>query len=164
MIKKKAKSKTAAKTAPKKISKKKGSTIARRETNPTAVRKKVSRMVESKAVALAKAVIGKAEDAELAAVKYLFEVAAIYPPQADQDQATAEEDCLAKTLLHRLNIPDEPIARDEEDEPASVANPAKHTAAGDGEERLDAQHSGQESSDPEVEAASEEKHEVPSKG
>jgi len=43
-------------------------------------------------------------------------MAEIYPPQADQDVATADEDCLAKTLLNRLNIPDVPIRRDEEEE------------------------------------------------
>ena len=105
----------------KKSAKKKSSTKSTKETNPADVRQKVSTMVKSKAMAMAEAVIGENEKGEvpknllLATVKYLFEVA-IYPPQSDQDSATADEDCLAKTLLNRLNIPDEPIHRDEEEE------------------------------------------------
>lgn len=123
MIKKKAKSATAAK----KPAKAKSST-KRRDSNPADVRKKVSKMVKEKAVAMAEKVIGKTaegvpEDLQLATVKYLFEVASIYPPQADQDSATEEEDCLAKTLLRRLNIPEEPIRRDEDEEDEATAVP-----------------------------------------
>ena len=54
---------------------------------------------------------------QLAAVKYLFEVASIYPPSTDGSHATGDEGSLAKPLVQRLNIPDEPIRRDAEDEP-----------------------------------------------
>jgi len=124
MINKKAKSGAAAK----KSAAKKSATKSKKEMSPADVRKKVSKMVESKAVKMTKAVIGKGENAELAAVKYLFEVAAIYPPQTDHDSATAEEDCLAKTLLHRLNIPDEPIVHDEDDEAKAEIPSAKPAA------------------------------------
>jgi hypothetical protein len=92
------------KAAAKKSAKKKSAKRATKETNAADVRKKVSKMVKAKAVQLAEAVIGKTddevpEDLQLATVKYMFEVAEIYPPQADQDAATADEDCLAKTLL-----------------------------------------------------------------
>jgi hypothetical protein len=60
---------------------------------------------------------------QLATVKYLLEAASIYTPSTDGSHATADEGCLAKTVLQRLNIPDEPIRRDEEDEPESRARP-----------------------------------------
>jgi len=97
----------------------------KKETNSADVRKKVSTMVKSKAMAMTKSVIGQTQkgvtkDLQLATVKYLFEMAEIYPPQADQDAASADEDCLAKTLLNRLNIPDVPIRREENEVEVSV--------------------------------------------
>ena len=124
MSEKKKKSATEAnEAAPKKAkksAKKKSAKKSTKGTNPADVRQRVSTMVKSKAMAMTKSVIGETQtgvtkDLQLATVKYLFEVAAIYPPQADQDAATADEDCLAKTLLNRLNIPDEPIRREEEE-------------------------------------------------
>ncbi len=123
--KKKASEAEASKTAAKKSAKKKSAPRAKKETNAADVRKKVSTMVKAKAVNMAKAVIGETkkgvpQDLQLATVKYLFEVAEIYPPQSDQDAASADEDCLAKTLLNRLNIPDVPIRRDEDEEDVSA--------------------------------------------
>ncbi len=113
MIKKKAKSKTAAKTA----GKKKRSKKIKKELNPAEVRKDISQMVKSEAKEMAEAVIGEGKKGQLATVRYLFEMAKIFPEATDGSQASAEEDCLARTLLNRLDLPDEPIARDEEDEP-----------------------------------------------
>jgi hypothetical protein len=125
MIKKKTKSKATTK----KTENKRGSTRAKREMNAVEVRKKVARVVESKAVEMTKKVIGKLKDpVELATVKYLFEVADIYPPATDGSQSTSEEDSLAKTLLHRLHLPEEPIKHDDDDEPVTVIIPA-HSAA-----------------------------------
>ena len=45
----------------------------------------------------------------------------MYPAVTDGEQATEEEDCLAKTLLDRLNIPKKP-AQEEDDEPAATAD------------------------------------------
>ena len=61
---------------------------------------------------------------QLATVKYLFEVAEIYPASTDGSQATEDEDCLARTLLNRLDIPTEPVGRDDEDEPVKMAKTA----------------------------------------
>jgi hypothetical protein len=108
--------------ATKKSAKKKSSPRIKKETNPAQVRKDVSRMVESEAGKMAKAVIDEGKKGQLATVKYLFEMAAIYPAQADQASATADEDCFAKTLLHRLNIPDEPIRHEEDEEPKAAAS------------------------------------------
>jgi hypothetical protein len=137
------------KSAAKKSAKKKSATKAKRETNAADVRKKVSTMVKAKAVKLAEAVIGKTEDEvpedlQLATVKYMFEVAAIYPPQADQDAATADEDCLAKTLLNRLNIPDVPIRRDEDEVEVSE----EKAAAGESEGKDSVVKQNEESGEP----------------
>lgn len=139
MSEKKAASEAAeTKTTVKKKAKKKRAKKAKKETNSADVRKKVSKMVKSKAMAMTKSVIGEAQkgvtkDIQLATVKYLFEVAEIYPPQADQDAATADEDCLAKTLLNRLNIPDVPIRRDEDEDEVSVEKASAEVVAGESE-------------------------------
>ena len=69
---------------------------------------------------MTQAVIDEGKKGQLATVKYLLEMAAIYPASTDGSQASENEDCLARTLLNRLDLPDEPIARDEEDEPRVV--------------------------------------------
>ena len=121
MIKKKAKSKTAAKTAAKKKSSKK----IKKELNPAEVRKDISQMVKSEAKEMAEAVIGEGKKGQLATVRYLFEMANIFPEATDGSQASADEDCLARTLLNRLDLPEEPIGRDEEDEPRAPTSAAK---------------------------------------
>jgi len=70
---------------------------------------------------MADAVIGEGKKGQLATVRYLFEVAKIFPEATDGSQATAEEESLAKTLLRRLDLPDEPVVRDEEDPPKAVS-------------------------------------------
>src|SRR5258707_13257026 len=105
MIKKKAKSKTAAKTA----GKKKRSKKIKKQLNPAEVRKDISQMVKSEAKEMAEAVIGEGKKGQLAMVKYLFEVAEIFPEATDGSQASTEEDCLARTLLNRWDRPEEPI-------------------------------------------------------
>ena len=67
---------------------------------------------------MTEAVMEEAMKGLVAPTKFLFEVAGVFPPAANGEQATEEEDCLAKTLLARLNIPKKP-AQDEEDEPAA---------------------------------------------
>ena len=44
-------------------------------------------------------------------------MAEIYPAATDGSHATADEECLARTLLNRLDLPTEPLGREEEDEP-----------------------------------------------
>lgn len=127
MIKKKAKAKAATKKA---ATKKKGAPKSKKEINPAEVRKEIAEMVGSEATSMAQAVIGEGKKGQLATVKYLFEVAEIYPPSTDGNQATKDEECLAKTLLDRLNIPDKPIALDEEEEPMKRANPSSGTTTG----------------------------------
>ena len=118
MIKKKAKGKA---SATKGTKKKTRSKKAKTPANSAEVRKDIAKIVKSGAKRITKAVMEQAMTGQLAPAKFLFEVAAIYPASTDGSEATTDEDCLAKTLLNRLDIPDKPIGRDEEDEPASSA-------------------------------------------
>jgi len=119
MTKKKAKTRTSKTTKAKKSSGRRG----KKELNPAEVRKGISRMVESHANKMTKAVIDEGEKGQLATVKYLFEMAAIYPASTDGSHATEDEDCLARTLLNRLDLPTEPVGRDDEDEALKVSKP-----------------------------------------
>jgi len=110
MIRKKAKKKSAAKTAPKK------KTSPRKQMDPAQVREQISGMVKSGAKEITEAVMDQAMRGELAPAKYLFEVAKIYPAANDGEQATPEEDCLAKTLLARLDAAKKPAVQEEGDD------------------------------------------------
>jgi hypothetical protein len=130
MIKKKAK-KTAAKKPEKKKSKSK--TEKEQETHPAEVRKEVTQMVTEEAAEMAEAVIADAKKGQLASVKYLFEMTGVFPATSESKEGTPEEDSLAKTLLTRLNIPLEPVKREEDEEPLELGEPVK-TDEGDGDE------------------------------
>jgi hypothetical protein len=138
------KKKTKGKSAKTKKAKKSSGSKSKKELNPAEVRKEIAQMVDSEATEMAVAVIGEGKKGQLATVKYLFEMAGVYPPLTDGSQATTDEDCLAKTLLDRLNIPDKPVGRDEEDEPVSTPSPA---AGGKEETEADKLDSHQESSE-----------------
>ena len=122
------KTKAKSKTAVKKAAKKKRKVTSRKDLDPAEVRKGISTMVKSHAKTMTKAVIDLGEKGQLAPVRYLFEMAHIFPPLADGSQSSEDEDSLAKTLLNRLNIPDEPIVRDDEDELIRIAT-MKRSAA-----------------------------------
>lgn len=96
----------------------------KKELNPAEVRKEVSRLVEAHAGKLAQAVVGEGEKGQLGPVKFLFEMANIYPPAADGSQASAEEQCLAETLLDRLGLPKTPVVADELEREETVLIPA----------------------------------------
>jgi len=53
-------------------------------------------------------------------VKYLFEMAGLYPTP-DVNQAKPEEASLAKTLLHRLGMPENLVIRQEDEVPLKLA-------------------------------------------
>ena len=113
MIKKKSKKK---KTAGKKPAKRRSASKKANELHPEKVLKDISLMVEDQAASMAKAVIDVGKTGQLAPVKYLLELAKIFPQSTDGSQGTPEEDSLAKTLLDRLNIPSTPIQHDENGE------------------------------------------------
>ena len=130
MIKKKVQNKAKTKT-----NAKKKSTNSKTDLNPADVRKEIAQMVDSQATTMAQAVIDEGKKGQLATVRYLFEMAEIYPPATDGSHATTDEDSLARTLLNRMGLPEEPIARDEEEEPkaASGDKPAAKPGGMDGE-------------------------------
>lgn len=110
MIKKRAKGKKAAKrtTKRKRSTKKAGET----KLNPSEVRKDIAAMVEAEAGELAGAVIEEGKKGQLATVKYLFEMAHIYPEALLGEKGAEEEKSLAETLLESLGIPKEPVIHD----------------------------------------------------
>lgn len=117
MMRKKAKKK---KTAIKKTAaapKKKGTPRGKneQELNPAGVRKDISLMVEEEAALLARAVIDEGKKGQVGPVKFLFEMANIFPTTTDGSQTTTEEESMAQTLLRRLQIPLTPVAADEYD-------------------------------------------------
>jgi len=103
-------------TGKKSAKKRSGVRRKREELHAAEVRRDISKLVESHAEKMAQAVIGEGEKGQLAPVKYLFEMAGVYPPSADGSLPSTEEDCLAKTLLDRLNIPDKPVVADQVEE------------------------------------------------
>jgi hypothetical protein len=122
MIKKKAK-----KAAAKKAARTKSAPVKKvKKAEPSAedVRKKVTRLVKSQARKMAQAVIGRGMAGDVAPVKYLFEVSGVFPPLAQGTEGSPREDSLAETLLHRLNIPIEPVKTDDDDEPVILGAPA----------------------------------------
>jgi hypothetical protein len=118
------KKKATGKRAGENTGKEKNAKRGKKRLDPAEVRKDIAQMVDWEAAVMVQAVIDEGKKGQLATVKYLLEMAQIYPASTDGSQASAEEDSLAKTLLHRLNLPEEPIGRDEEDEPDSVEKPA----------------------------------------
>lgn len=138
-MKKKGKGKkTATKRAKKRAAKK-----SKKELNPAEVLKNISAMVEAEAEELAGAVIEEGKKGQLPTVRYLFEVAHIYPQPPEGTVSTAEEESFAKTLLDRLNIPESPVIHDlyENGEDVVViparAEEEKKTQASESEEEKD---------------------------
>lgn len=93
------------------------------------VRKDIANIVHHEAAELTHAVVEEGRKGQLAPVRYLFEMAGVYPaPEASR--ADPEEASLAKTLLHRLGVPDVPVVRDD-DGPQTPVNPAVLKPGGD---------------------------------
>ena len=134
MIKKKSKK---SKTVLKKVGKKRVTKGKKIERTAAEVRKDLAKLVKAHARKMTVAVIGQSETGQLAPVKYLLELAHVFPEVNDGSEATEHEDSLAQTLLRRLNIPTEPVVADQDEDvetiPAGVlegANEAKAQASG----------------------------------
>jgi hypothetical protein len=124
MIKKKAGRETAGNSvAKKRVSKAKGAAAAQ-------VYERIAAIVRAAATEIAQALIDRARNGDPAAAKYLFDLAAIFPSANDPDAGDKEEDSLAKTLMHRLNLPEEPIKMDEEED----ATPGVDSRKDDGDD------------------------------
>ena len=109
----------------KKAAKKKRAKRSRKEKTAAEVRHDIAKIVKAHAQKMAKAVINDGEKGQLPPVKYLFEMADIYPAAVDGSESTAEEDSLAETLLNRLGVPTQPIVLDDEDDGDTVLIPAR---------------------------------------
>ncbi|HVN19982.1 MAG TPA: hypothetical protein VMU05_14450 [Dongiaceae bacterium] len=108
----------------------------KKELNPAQVLKDISALVEASANKLTEAVIGEGMKGQVSPVKYLFEMAHIFPQAAEgSETTTAHEESLAETLLDRLKIPKTPVVHDElqkeEDEDVMVIQPRHEAAEGD---------------------------------
>lgn len=113
MMRKKAKKKKAMIKKAAAAPKKKRAPRAKKEMNAAEVRKGLSKLVGTHATKMTKAVISQGETGQLAHLKYLLEMANIYPPATDGSQTTSEEESMAQTLLRRLHIPLTPVVADE---------------------------------------------------
>ena len=96
---------------------------SRQATDLAAVRQQITDLVRNQAVPMVEITISEVDKGHYAAMKYLFEMIGLYPAAAQEE--TQGEDSLARTLLRRLGLPEEPmleaeIAKDGQAE--SVAN------------------------------------------
>lgn len=98
--------------AGKKTAKKIKKPKANRILNPRKVLKDLSALVEVNADNLATAVIEEGMQGQVSPVKFLFEIAHIFPP-SDSSTPSEREECLAETLLDALKIPKTPVVHDE---------------------------------------------------
>jgi len=119
----------------KKTAKKSKKSAVKKDLNPGEVLKDISALVKSQAQELTEAVIGEGMKGQVSPVKYLFEMAKIYPQATDGSQTSEREESLAETLLDRLKIPKTPMVHDElqkeEDEDVVVIQPKKETPEGE---------------------------------
>jgi hypothetical protein len=79
---------------------------AREPVDLAAIRRKIGEVVGAGAVEMVRRVISEVDIEHYTAMKYLFEVAGLYP--AVEQEHTAEDDSLANTLLCRLGLADGP--------------------------------------------------------
>ena len=114
----KAKSRAKAKKASSEI-KGKAATSARKtnNVNPAEVRQDVTNIVGGQAKKLTRKMLGEAVvKGQLATMKYLFEVAGVYPPATEGIIDRPEEDTLAQRLVRRLGLPEGPLPNEEDDD------------------------------------------------
>jgi len=72
------------------------------------VRKKITNLVGNEAVGLVQSAIDEADKGHYAAMKYLFEMIGLYP-ESGQEAESPDGDALARTLLRRLELLEEPV-------------------------------------------------------
>ncbi len=113
MTKKKGKKSKAAKKKPVAAKKKPSSVKRGKEKDTAEVRKELVQLVKDHAQKMTAAVVGEGEKGQVSPVKFLLELAGIFPvPEADVNAPDQREESLAETLLDRLGIPKTPIAAD----------------------------------------------------
>ena len=96
------------------------------------VRKEITGLVAEAAQALTVAVVEEGRKGQLAPVKYLFEMAGLYPPPGGV-QEKPEEAALAKTLLDRLGLAHDPVITREDDAASKINVSADQSGSRQGE-------------------------------
>jgi hypothetical protein len=79
------------------------------------VRKDITNIVGTNAADLVRAVIEQGKTGQLPPVKYLFEVTGLYPA-TESIEAKPDQEALAHTLMRGLNLPERPIASDDDED------------------------------------------------
>ena len=79
----------------------------RQATDLAAIRQQITDLVRNQAVPMVEITISEVDKGHYAAMKYLFEMIGLYPAAAQEE--TQGEDSLARTLLRRLGLPEEPM-------------------------------------------------------
>jgi hypothetical protein len=116
----------------------------KKEQDARTVLQQCSKLVKEDATKLTSAVIGEGKKGQLGPVKFLFEMANIFPTADDGSEASAQEESFAETLLHRLGIPTDPVVADEyEKEDAAVMGANKEQSAESASEKEKAAESEQ---------------------
>src|SRR5437867_7781874 len=72
-----------------------------------AIRQQITDLVRDQAVPMVEITISEVDKGHYAAMKYLFEMIGLYPAATQEE--TEGEDSLARTLLRRLGLPEEPM-------------------------------------------------------
>ena len=80
---------------------------SRQATDLAAIRQQITDLVRNQAVPMVEITISEVDKGHYAAMKYLFEMIGLYPAAAPEE--TEGEDSLARTLLRRLGLPEEPM-------------------------------------------------------
>ncbi len=139
MIKRKAKKskKASGQNIKKAAKKKKIRKSKQKERDAKEVRHECSKLVKEDAREVTVAVIGEAKKGQLGPMKYLFEMANIFPQADDGSQTSAEEESLAETLLNRLGIPTHPVVADEYEKAANEVIPVGLAGKEDGEDETE---------------------------
>jgi hypothetical protein len=119
------------KASGKKAAKKKSSSTGRKgkEKDMAEVRKDLVRLVKDAAAQMAAAVVDEGKKGQVSPVKFLLEMAGVFPvPEAEVNAPDKREESLAETLLDRLGIPKTPVVADEyaKDEDEIVIFPAQN--------------------------------------
>ena len=84
---------------------------SRQTTDLAAIRQQITDLVRDQAVPMVETTISEVDKGHYSAMKYLFEMIGLYPAATQEE--TQGEDSLARTLLRRLGLPEEPMLQAE---------------------------------------------------
>ena len=99
--------KTKARRGKKRVKRQPRGKKSRQTTDLAAIRQQITDLVRDQAVPMVKITISEVDKGHYSAMKYLFEMIGLYPAASQEE--TQGEDSLARTLLRRLGLPQEPM-------------------------------------------------------